>query len=834
MFKNYFKAAIRNLRRNKVYTLLNLAGLSIGLTVFILVLLFVNYEKSYDSWNKELSQVYRVGVSEEKDGEIEKSPSIQYPLGTFLLQDCPEVVALSRARVIGEQLISLNEKEFFEKNAISADSNFFKLFPYHFIRGNRLTVLNEPNTMVISKKMSKKLFGNTDPIGKTVTVNLKTNYTITGVIEKQGPSHLDFDMCLSYHSQHFAGNWFMKNQDTYVLLKPSANLNTLTQKASKVYGSNYALSYIGDTGGEPGKSQGQSDKADPITRLAQKQGIKDPSVFFEPVKSIHLHPKGYLSLSSKIPVYDFSKSNAMPVYIFSLIGFLVLLLACINYTNMSIAQASGRLKASGIRKIVGASRRQLITQFLVESLVLCGAALIIALTLTRISANALNQSLQLNLQLWNQINPAQNRNLVIQLIIIFSLTTLVSGIYPAFVLSKYNPLNVVKGNTTLTGGNNWLRNALVVFQFAIAGTFIIGVLTIYLQLKFMHENDPGFKTDQVLRVEALGTYLFPGQPGDKSQFIIDKLMKIPGVKMVSSGDNYPGMPGMSVQEVSYDGNKTISAGTSLINYHYFQTMGMKIMKGRDFSSAFGMDSVNAAVINQTAASKMGWENPVGKLLDLMGKKYQVIGVIKDAYLRGYKSEVTPEIYMIGVENPMNFTGHKEVFIKMNGQGIQKTLVGVISFWKTLQPKFPVRYSWLDQDFARLFAKYDRFSKLTGLLAVVAIAIAMLGLFALSAFSAKQRIKEIGVRKVLGASVKDIVQLLSGNYILLVLIAFMISLPIAIWSMNNWLHGFAYRISIHWWMVGLAGLAMLAVALISVGYQSIKAAIANPVDSLRSE
>lgn len=829
MIKNYFKIAWRSLLNHKVYTTLNIVGLAIGLTVFIITLLYINYERSYDNWDARLHQVYRVGVSEQNEEGTEKSASVQYPLGSFLQQDCPEVEVLTRTRIMrGETLIATEMHQFYENKVISADSNFFKIFPYKFIQGNPEIALRTPNTAVLTKAVCEKMFGTTDVIGKTFTTNQRITYTITGVMVKQGPSHLDFDICLAYHNTSFATNWFMRNHDTYVLLHKNARTDKLAQKATAVYAKNYALSQTDGTGGTV------TETTDPVKWLAEQKGIKEPAVFFEQVKNIHTSPEAFDARYAGVAQYDFSHANRLPLIIFSIVGTLVLLLACINYTNMAIAQGAGRSKESGVRKVMGASRQQLMVQFLTESFLLCVLAMGLALILVNVSLSVLNKQFELHLSLWSSTTPSQNIKLLLQTGIVIVITATLSGVYPAFILSAYQPAKVLKGDSGKTIGSRWLRNSLVVVQYGIATCFIICIMIMSFQMRYMRNNDPGFNVDQVMRIETRSTLLFPGQPEDKSVYIKKKLLDIPGVTSVTTGESYPGMSLRSTQMAEYDGGKKLPMNFSLVNYDYFNTLGMQLVQGRAFAEEFGLDSVNAAVINETAAAKMGWRNPIGKSLDFIGHTYQVIGVVKDAHLAGYETAITPQIYMIGVDEPRNFSGHSQVFVKVNGSQSAAAMQHIIGFWKGVEPGVPVKYSWLDNDFGKLFQKYERLNTLIRLITLVALIIAIIGIFALSVYAAKQRTKEIGIRKVLGASVYSITKLLSASFIRLVIIAIIIAVPVAWVAMSRWLDNFAYRIDIAWWMIGLAGLMAVSVAVITISFHTIRSAITNPVKSLRNE
>jgi putative ABC transport system permease protein len=828
MFKTHFKIAWRSLGANKFYTVINLAGLSIGITVFILVVLFRNYENSYDRWYPSSPDLYRVVAGEQNEEGLQHSPSVQYPLGTFLQQENAAVELLTRVRVVlGERVVSVNGEDFFESKIIQADSNFFTAFQYPFVQGNRQKALSQPNMAVITTGLSKKWFGEQGALGKTFTCNRQL-YTITGVIEKPGPSHLDFSICLSYHSKAFEHNWFMRNHDTYVVLNPKASVSDLQKRATDIFAKHYAQSYTDGSMGMPIETN------DPVKWLEKERGISNLYILFEPVTGIHLNPIGFAEWSSKLEVYDFDVANNTPVVVFSLVGVLVLLLACINYTNMAIAQGFRRAKESGMRKIMGASRRQLMAQYILEAFLLSLISCLVAIALAELLAGVINSTFQLQLSMWNNLNPVNNLTLFLQLAGILILVTLVSGAYPAFVLSNFKPLKVLKGNVAKTVKGKFIRNSLVVFQYSIASCFIICLLIVTLQLAYMRSNDPGFDTTQVLRIQQNEILLFPGHPDDRSEYVIDNLKQIAGVTEVSSGENYPGMSERSAQSGSYDDGQSIPLQFSLVNYDYFNVLGMKIIKGRDFSRAFSTDSAHAAIINETAAHKMGWKDPIGKSLRLMNHEYQIIGLAEDTHFSGYENAVQPLMYMMGVDERRNFSGHNQVFIKIDARNTKQTLADISAFWKKLEPGYPVRYSWLDQDFARLLEKHERFGKLTSLLTLSALTIAVIGIFALSAFSAQQRTKEVGIRKVLGASVTNIITMLSSDFVRLAVLAIILAIPVAGYAMNAWLSAFSYKIEVTWWMFAAGSGVAVSIALFTAALQAVQTASLDPVKSLKDE
>jgi len=824
MLKNYFKIAWRNLLHRKNYAIIRILSLALGLTVFLLVVLYVNHERRYDRWDASLADVYRVGVSERNQQGIENSPSIPFPLGTFLSDNCPEIKTVTRVRTDGETLVSTEDQGYYEKKVIQADSNFFSVFPFHTVQGNLGKALQEPYKAVLSKEISRKLFGKEDPIGKAIHINQQQTYTVTAIIEKLGPSHLDFDICLSYHANNFVDNWFMANHDTYVKLHPNSSIIHLEKRASDVYAKHHAASYMPNGKGSE----------DPVQWLAKEQGITNLGVFFEPIRNIHLHPKGFLPWSAQIPAYDFNPYNQLPVTVFSFIGILVLSLACINYTNLAIIRENKQIKESGIRKMMGASGRQLLVQYLLNCFIECLFAVGLSLIVVFAVQHQLNSTFQLQLSLWDGSSAHQNGLLIGQLIIITLSTTFLAGIYPAVVLSSYHPIKILKRDFTKGLKGNWFRNSLIVIQYSIACCFIISMLIIALQIHFMHQHNPGFQTEQVLRIQANHTKLFPGQKGDRSVQIIYDLEQLPNVRQVTTGEIYPGMSLGSIQDATYDVDKTLPLQFGLVNFDYIEVLGMPILSGRSFSPRYARDSIDAAIINETAAKQLGWDKPIGEELTYMNRNYHIIGLVKDGYFSGYEQAILPQIYLMGVDNPLNFAGHSQIFIKLKSQHAEQTLKTITSYWKKIEPNYPIRYSWLDNDFNALLEKYERFGNLMAWLTTVALAVAIMGIFALSAFSIKQQVKEIGIRKILGASVSGIVSLLSRDFMKLVLLAVLFASPIAWFAMNKWLENFAYKIDIQWWMFAVAGLIAIVVASLTVSYQAIKAAMANPVESLRNE
>lgn len=836
MLKNYFTIAWRNIRQNAAYTAFNITGLAIALAVFIVALLYVNNETSYDRWDKQLGRVYRVGISQTHDGESQDMYWTSYPMGNQLLNTCPETEAVTRTIESGEQLITRGANSLYEKKIILADSTFFSVFPYKFIAGSRADALSKPNTAVITKALAEKVFGKEAAVGKTIEVSNAyrgaVTYQVTGVIEKTGPSHLDFNICLSYFNNN-PGYWGRQIYTTYVLLKPGASITALANKASAIY-LNGQAAYLYKEFSADNKNL-MAPGSQPAEWLKTNDKLASASVFLEKAEDIHLKPRatGWNDAAANHPVINSEAGNNMPVIFFSIAALLVLLLACINYTNLSIARAGKRAKETGMRKVMGASRRQLVWQFLAEAFLQCIAALLLGLVLAIWITGIINNAFGMELTFWDALLPQHNWYLLLQLAGIVVAVTLLSGTYPAFILSSFRAIKVLKGNMVKNIKGKLLRNSLVVLQFAISACFITSLLVIYGQLHYMRTNDPGFATDQVLVLKPANTALI--SPRDKDQklsLIQHRLLQVPGVVQVTAADGYPGMPSTNVQGAEYMGH-TFDMAFNYIYYDYFKVLKMPLVQGRDFSPAYAVDSMNAAVINETAARKMGIKNPVGQKVNIMLRDYTIIGVLKDNYQAGYNTAIAPSIYAIGAKTGL-LSGYNGLLVKLKGDDAEKTVAAIQALWKTIEPAYPLKYSWLDEDFGKLVAKYERFGKITSMLGVISFFIALMGIFALSAFTASQRTKEIGIRKVFGASVTGITAMLSRSFITLVALALVIAFPLSYWLMGRWLQDFAYRIQISWLVFACTGGIILFTAVLTVSIQGIKAAIANPIQSLRSE
>ncbi len=836
MIRNYFKTAWRNIHKNRQYTYLSMFGLALGLAVFVTVLIYTNRENSYDRWDDQLDRVYRIITQDQWGDELELTPFSPAALGADMQTRLPEVEYSTVFRETGEILVSIGDYEFYSQRVIMADSNFFRVFPYPFYAGHPEHALNQPDQAVLSRESAIKWFGTENPIGKTLEINQRT-FTISGVFEKPAPSHLNFDVCVSAKIDH--SNWNARVYTNYVLLKPHTDLRLLSQKARQAFVYNFALGQQKNPyqQKEGAKEASITNEQEAETWLEEFMSIRNIDLSLEPVADIHLRPKsiGWRDAPENHPVLDLSKDNEFTVWVFSLIGVLVLLLAAINYTNMAIAIGNIQTKDAGLRKIVGASRGHLRLLSLTSAFIQIAIALLGALLISFFLIRYLNKNFGLELEMWSNLYPVANVRLIVQLVGITLILTLLTGFYPTYLLSRFRPVQLIKGELKAGLKGSRIRNALVVVQFVLAMIFITSLVIIRSQLSFMKNNDPGFTTQQVLRINGDRIDLDFFANLEQHESLMNRLRALPEVENMATTHFYPGRGSHAVQPAKFgpEGD-TLSVRANWVGPGYFEALDIQMAQGRSFSLDYATDTVNAAIINETAAGRMGLVNPVGEHIRTLGMDYHIVGVVRDNHLAGYQQAIDPEVYVIGTQPGMT-SGRRQLLIRFrDGFAAQAALEKIDVIWKDIDSSGPMRYSWLKDDFGKLLNKYDRIDRLVSLLTMIAISIAIMGIFGISTFVSHQRTKEIGIRKVLGASVSGLVTMLSKDFLLLVCLAIVIASPIAWWAMNNWLADFAYRIDIQWWMFALAGISAVLIAFATVSWQAIRAAMVNPVDSLRDE
>ncbi|MDR6563872.1 MULTISPECIES: ABC transporter permease [unclassified Arcicella] len=806
MIQNYLKIAIRNLLRNKTFSAINVVGLALGIATCLIIMLFVYDELSYDRFNEKADRIYRVVFKASiNDGKINEA-NVMPPTAQVLKNDYPEVLDATRLRTSGSPEIVYHDKKFKENSFASVDANFFQVFTLPLLKGDAKTALVQPNTAVITKELAKKYFGNEDPIGKVLFIkSWNENYKITGLIDKvPHNSHFHFDIFGSMASVKDAkiDSWMTSGFFTYLVLPEGYDYKKLEAKLPQVI-----KKYMGP--------QIQVAMGMSLSQFLQKGN--QLGLFLQPLTSIHLDA-GYTGSIE-------ASGNIQYVYIFGAIAIFMLLIACINFMNLSTAGASKRAKEVGVRKVLGSVKQDLITQFLFESVLLSIVALLLSLMLVQLALPIFNDLAEKDLQLDFLKNPL----LLLAFLLFGLLVGVLAGSYPAFFLSSFNPVEVLKGKFKLAGKSISLRSGLVVFQFFISIALIIGTTVVYQQIKFIQSKDLGYAKDQLLIIRNTWSM------GKNEEVFRQQILQDPRVLSVTSAGYLPAGPSDSNNSLGYpdgDDSQIMRTLEYKIDDQYIPTMGMKIIAGRNFSKDFATDST-AMIINETAAKAFGWgKNAVGhtitRLKNNEGLKitYRIIGVVKDFHFKSLHESITP-LLMVS-EKTYGLT------IKVKGKDVEGLLASLKNQWQKFNTEEPFAYSFMDELFEKTYQSEQKISVILSIFSGLTIFVACLGLFGLATFTAEQRTKEIGVRKVLGASVQQIVTLLSKEFLKLVLVACCLAFPLGYWLMDKWLQDFAYRIDINAWVFVLAGVLAVLIALLTISYQAIKAALANPVKSLRTE
>ena len=810
MLSNYIRIALRNLLRFKTYSVINITGLAVGMACCILILLYVYNEMSYDRFNKNSDRIYRIVVNGTLGNNDFNAAVSAPPLRNTLLTDFPEVVAATRIRNFGFPVLRYKDKVFSEEKVYWVDSSFFDVFTVEFVKGNPETALNEPEDIVLTEKMAKKYFGDENPVGKLLNADKRRDYKVTAVV-KEFPenSHFHFDFLASLSSYGFVDQqgWLSNNCYTYFLLQKGfppeqfkAKLHGLVEK--------YAYPVI------------ERFLNVPIEDLL-KSGAKYEFVL-QPLSDIHLHS----NLDAELE----PNGDIAYVYIFSIIALGILLIACINFTNLATARSANRLKEIGVRKTLGSSRNQLIKQFLSESILMTFIAGIISLIIIEFALPYFSDLIGKHLS----IDYLENAFSIPLLILFILFVGIISGAYPALYLSSFNPTKVLKKETGNSGKNPWLRNALVVVQFAVSIFLFIGTIIVYNQLDYISNKKLGFNKDQVVVVEKTDDIGIQ-RPHILESFIND-LKSIPGVVDASNSNQIFGENFGNTPYKVYGSNDNHLVNTMFTDYDFASVYEIEMLKGRFYSKAFGSDTT-ALVINETAAKEFGiLDDPIGKRIvhahsnDVTPDIYNIIGVTKDFNYQSLHQKIQPMI--IHLFNSGGFG--RNVSVKISPSNVKKELSEISAVWHKYAGNQAFEYNFFDEDFAKAYAAEERTGVIVSVFSVLAIFIACLGLLGLAAFTTEQRTKEVGIRKILGASVPGIVALLLKDFVKWVLISNIIAWPIAYFTLNKWLEDFAYRVNVSLWAFVLASVIAMLIAIFTVSYQSIKAAIANPVKSLRYE
>ncbi|WP_114791060.1 ABC transporter permease [Niabella yanshanensis] len=797
MFKNYIKIAWRNLRNNKWYSAINIIGLGVGLASFVLVLLFLNYELSYDKWNPELDKIYKLGL-EDKDG-IAWNGATPEPLGRLITDKYSNAEAATRISGAGEYeiLVGANDKKIYQKGITEVDSHFFKVFPYQLSSGNINTVLNAPNAAVITEAVKEKLFDNEDPIGKTIQLYGRLEVVVTGIMQSPDqPSALNMQVLFRSPYEKSNNHWQNFSYQTFIKIKKAVTAQQLEYDINNIYYTD-------------------QQKKDNLTYQQYLERDSKTLVFSEKLSALHNFPKS-------------GGSNFKTIVILLVLAFLLLVAGAVNFSNLSIAASIKRAKEVGVRKVLGGNRRQLFWQFMGEAILFCSISLCIAILLVIALMPWFKQEFNIQFSIWGSNIPY----FIFQIALSVTTVILLSGLYPSVFLSRFNTSKILKGNYSQGRSGLKLRNFLLVVQFTLSAFFVFAVIVITSQVHYMQTKDKGFSGAQIVRIEA--------QQGTREEGF-DKartaLLSVPGVELVSKTTLVPGDAEVDTILNNYTFNgQTIKMTTVKVSADYFKTIGTPVLKGRDFNDSYADQNTRSIILNETAARLWGDQKAIGSFVGMPycdSVKAEVVGITKDINVQDMANAVRPVAYSIN-NKACGYLSGGALLAKLSGNNLSQTIGNIETSWKQIEPDAPIRYSFLDENFQRIFNTYYTIQKTISFFALVAIMISAMGLFALTAYIIKERTKEIGIRKVLGAGVSDVVILVGRLFLRLIIAALLIAIPLSWLAATKWLQTFAYRIHLNWLMAAATILTIAVIVLVTIGTQAVKAAIANPVKSLRSE
>lgn len=792
MIKNYFKIAFRNLWRHRLFSFLNILGLTVGMTACYLIFTYVNFETSYDNFHSKSDRIYRIVADVKTPTEVINGSGPSWAVAPHITE-FPEVETAVRI-MADEMLFTKDNLKFNESEVLWADTDFFSTFDFPLVKGNPKTAISEPLTIVLSETLAKKYFGNEDPMGKTILLfGDRQPATITGIMKDfpensqiRGDAVVSMTTITKKFNAGLDDQWENYSPYAYVLLKPDSNAKAFEKKL-------------------PGFLEKWNGK-----EMEQIQMY--PTLFLEPMKDVYLRStRG-----------GFVNGNINNVYIFSIIGIFIIIIAGINFINLTTARSAERAKEVGIRKVIGANKAQLKFQFIGESILICMIAFLLTIGLIALLTSSFNQlaGKVISTGFFN------NLNYLFYLLLVALGIGLLAGIYPAFVLSSFKPVTVLKGRFATGSSGNLLRKSLVVFQFAISTALVIGTIVVYTQMSFMRNQDLGFKKDQVLIIET------KGDAGAKS--LKQALNGLANVNDVSLSGSVPGAGNPSAySEIENIKGELQKANLDLyfVDFDYIPLYKMKVVAGRAFSRDFMTDTTQAMVLNEAAVKMFGYTSPeqaIGKEFKQWGREGKIVGVIKDFHFNSLQQSIKP-LSMRIEEGNMNYLS-----VNLNTSNLKSSLATIEKEYQSKIPNQPYSYYFLDEFFNRQYESEEKFGTLFLNFSLLAIFISCLGLLGLASYSTMQRTKEIGIRKVLGASVPNILNLLSKDFLKLVVISFLVAVPTAAYFMHKWLNDFAYRINLSWWIFALAMLIALAVAFLTIVFQALKAATSNPTTSLRTE
>jgi putative ABC transport system permease protein len=799
MLQSVLRPGFRNILRQKGFSIINIAGLTLGFTACLLIGLFVRDEQQYDKFIPGSENIYR--VYQKTNGDVNNIIATSPPAFALALkQNFAEVE--DAVRVIpfkSKVLIEANDKKLYEENGFLVDSNFFAMFPLHFRYGSAAKVFTDPKSIVISAAMAEKYFGKENPVGKDIRLS-KDVMRVQGVLENSEKFHLPLNFLISLNAAGFPADMMQSWQwypfNTYVKLKNGTGADQLQAKFQR-----FSKPFL----------KGEGDANVP---------------YFQPLGQVHLYSSDF--------TYDMSiRGNITYVKALTIIAVFILLIACFNFVNLATSRTLKRAKEVGVRKTIGAGRKELVIQFVGETILFAAISMVLAIAATGLLLPSLNQFTEKAIEFDLISNPLVGLTLAALTLVV----GILAGFYPALVLSSFQPVKVLKGSIVsdaAPGGTPWLRHGLVVIQFSLSVLLIISAIVVVNQVRYMHNKDLGFEKEQVLFFPMRGENLQKSYASFKNE-----LLRYPEIASVSIGYGFPGDAfGDGLMTVKEKPEAKATKATQLmVDEDYIKTLGLKLLAGRNFSKDISSD-VSAYIINETAVRELGLGSAgqaIGKTLSWPTwrkpdsvKTGPVIGVVKDFHYKSLHEKIEPSVLQIYPQ------AYSKVAVKISGSNIEPIIGEIKNVWNRYSPDYPIEYNFLDESFGKMYKGEDKLKTLLTLFTAITIFVSCLGLLGLAAYAAERRKKELGVRKVLGATVEGLVVLLSKDFVKLVLISLLLASPIAWYFMNRWLDNFPYRITISWWMFAIAGAIAVVLALLTVSFQTIKAALSNPVQNLRSE
>ncbi|MEZ5004504.1 MAG: ABC transporter permease [Chitinophagales bacterium] len=802
MYRNYLKVAARNLLKSKSFTVINILGLALGLMVAILVFLFVKKETSYEKHFADYQQIYRTSIYGNMNGQEMETPASPSPLAYSFRSEFPEVVTATRIQPVRQEIMMQHEEtKIYIDNGFQVDSQFFQVFSHQFIHGDPATALTDLNTVVLTESTARKFFGDRNPMGEIINYDTRQDYVITGVVKDPKPeSHFHANM---YFSNNVVDHrWLSNNFYTYVKLKKGQNLASFRTKLNEFLQIKIA------------------PELDKFMQVTPEEFLAAGNVFeynLTPIQRIHL----YSNMNWEIE----QNGSIMYVYIFVAIAFLVLLIAGINFMNLSTARSAKRAKEVGIRKVSGATQPMLIGQFLLESILQSAIALFVAFVMVELFLPAFNHTMNTNIELFNDYF-----GMTIGFALLVALLYgIFSGSYPAFFLSSFQPIKVLKGDVSKSKGGALFRKTLVVLQFTASVVLIIAMIVIFKQTSYMHNKNLGFKGEQVLVV--------PLQTDDVTnnfRTYQDRFLKNSNVLGITRSSYVPGdAPNQNMYRL--EGRKdNMPLWNMEVDYDFFETLNIQLADGRDFNRSLDHDSSLTVILNETAVKSFNIENPIGAKIDMDLGNFKsephyatVVGIVKDFHIEGFDKPIRPMIFSIG--DYIWFAS-----IRIRPENMQETINFIEKTWNEMEPSHPFTYTFLDERFGVFYEQQDAFSRMFLYLTILAIIISCMGLYGLASYTTEQRTKEIGVRKVLGASIPQLMTMLSIDFIKLVIIANLFAWPIAFILTRNWLSNFTYQIDMPYLPFIMATFIAILIALLTISYQAFTAAVSDPVKALKYE